>query len=304
MHPDTTSLLNRINGIIAGSFGFVANIILIVFIFRSKRKEFRKVFLQIAIIDLILLFVTAAVEPLPVFVDGNDVIVLNGFFRHMPQPYGNYMTSAWMFGFMEPSALTFMGLLIGPFFVSLGIALIIFFGFTVTPDEEIFATSLVRDILLESGENTVHAASFGRKGSTELLLAGGSILCVVAATYIIIIFCITKIRVSLKNSQTTMSKETRKLQNQLSWIFGMQALCPLVVSTGPLTYLVYIIVTEGTAFWSMIWLITGFSWIPFINATLTLCFVGEFRQKIMFFKKLNSSIAPSNKAPKLVDIVS
>uniref|UniRef100_A0A914NYS3 Uncharacterized protein n=1 Tax=Panagrolaimus davidi TaxID=227884 RepID=A0A914NYS3_9BILA len=100
-----------------------------------------------------------------------------------------------------------------------------------------------------------------------------------------------------------MSKETQKLQNQLSWIFGMQALCPLVVSTGPLAYLIYIIVIEGTAFWSMIFMITGFSWIPFVNATVTLCFVGEFRQRIMFFKNLNSSVAPLNKAAKPVAIV-
>uniref|UniRef100_A0A914P0C2 Uncharacterized protein n=1 Tax=Panagrolaimus davidi TaxID=227884 RepID=A0A914P0C2_9BILA len=64
---------------------------------------------------------------------------------------------------MKPSALTFMGLLIGPFLVSLGTALIFVFGFNVTPDDEKFATALVREMLVESGENTIYAASLGRK---------------------------------------------------------------------------------------------------------------------------------------------
>ena len=64
---DTTRLLNRVNGIIAGTFGLVANIVLIVLILYSKIKSFRKVFLQIAVIDIILLLITAAVEPVRLY---------------------------------------------------------------------------------------------------------------------------------------------------------------------------------------------------------------------------------------------
>uniref|UniRef100_A0A914Q0R9 G protein-coupled receptor n=1 Tax=Panagrolaimus davidi TaxID=227884 RepID=A0A914Q0R9_9BILA len=324
MHPDTTRTLNRVNGIIAGSFGFVANIILIAFILRSNTKAFRKVFLQVAIIDLIFLLVTAAAEPIIMFVEGSELVVQNGYFRHIAQPYSNYMISAWIFGMyfsissisvqflyrylilcrkMQPSALTFMGLLTGPFLVSLGISLIFVFGYAVTPDDEKYATELLKDILVETGETHVFAASVSRKGSTVIIVICGYVMCVITSTYVIIIFCVIKIRATLKISQTTMSKETRQLQNQLSWTFGMQALSPLVISFGPLGYLAYTIMIQGTAFWSMMWFTTGFAWVPFTNAMLTLCFVGEFRQKLMFFRKHRSYVSSSNNNATLATVI-
>ena len=121
-----------------------------------------------------------------------------------------------------------------------------------------------------------------------MIAVGAYVMAVINVNYIIIIFCIIKIRATLKQTQSTMSREPRQLQNQLTWAFGMQAVTPLFVSFGPLAYLGYTIIIQGTAFWSMIWFTTGFSWVPFANATMTLFIVSEFRQKLLGYKRLNS----------------
>ena len=121
------------------------------------------------------------------------------------------------------------------------------------------------------------------------------VMSIINVNYIIIIFCIIKIRANFKQNEATMSKETLRLQHQLNWTFGMQAILPLFVSFGPLAYLGYTVVVEGTAFWSMIWFTTGFSWVPFANAGMTLCIVSEFRHKLIRrHNAVTSHTAPSN----------
>lgn len=121
-----------------------------------------------------------------------------------------------------------------------------------------------------------------------------------AINYVIIAFCVIKIQARLRHMYPHLSNVNRRIQTQVSHILFVQATSPLIVSIVPLGYLCYVIISGGTAFWSMIVLTMGFSWVPFTNAILTMAIVKEFRPtfrnlvKISALKTWTTGLPPSN----------
>ena len=125
-----------------------------------------------------------------------------------------------------------------------------------------------------------------------------------AICYIIIGFCIYKIQHRLQILYHLLTPSQRRIQKQISCTLLVQATTPLCVSIIPLGYVAFTILTGGTAFWSMIILTMGFSWVPFTNAILTMAIVREFRPCFQILSKINSISwfgagpgARSNEAP-------
>ena len=109
------------------------------------------------------------------------------------------------------------------------------------------------------------------------------------ACYTIIAVCLFKIQKRLKILYTLLTHSQRRIQKQISQTLVAQAVTPLCVSVIPLSYLLYTILAGGTAFWSMIVLTMGFSWVPFTNAVLTMFIVREFRPSPANIRRVGTS---------------
>ena len=115
-----------------------------------------------------------------------------------------------------------------------------------------------------------------------------------ATCYSIIGFCLYKIQKRLKVLYLLLTVSQRRIQKQISYTLFVQAVTPLCVSIIPLGYLAFVILFGGTAFWSMIVLTMGFSWVPFTNALLTMIIVGEFRPSLGNLRRVGTSSLHSN----------
>lgn len=107
--------------------------------------------------------------------------------------------------------------------------------------------------------------------------------------YIIIAFCVVRIQTRLRVLYPLLSDRNRRIQTQVSHILFIQATSPLLVSIIPLGYLCYVIISGSTAFWSMIVLTMGFSWVPFTNAFLTMTIAKEFRPTLKNMRQVDTT---------------
>uniref|UniRef100_A0A914PRA1 G protein-coupled receptor n=1 Tax=Panagrolaimus davidi TaxID=227884 RepID=A0A914PRA1_9BILA len=172
-------------------------------------------------------------------------------------------------------------------------ALIYHAGFTIKEGDEEFATQVLKDLLLETGEISVHISGVSRNGNQLLLLFASCAIGLMTLNYIIIGFCVFKIQARLRILHPILSSLNRRMQSQISQILFIQATSPLVVSIIPLGYLCYIIISGGTAFWSTTILTMGFNWVPFTNAIITMTIIREFRPKISNFYKILTEKLPT-----------
>uniref|UniRef100_A0A914P5R8 G protein-coupled receptor n=1 Tax=Panagrolaimus davidi TaxID=227884 RepID=A0A914P5R8_9BILA len=174
-------------------------------------------------------------------------------------------------------------------------------GFSYDETDVKFATDILKDILLETNETTVYLSGLSRRGNPLLLALASAGFSCITINYVIIAFCIIKIQKRLRTLLPLLPHDHRQMQKQISLTLLVLSASPLFISIIPLAYLCYCAMTGGTAFWSMIVLTMGFSWVPFTNAILTMSIVKDFRPSKTFLKiKGSSNTVGSNPTPNYI----
>ncbi|KAH7703164.1 7TM GPCR protein [Aphelenchoides avenae] len=82
--------------------GLLLNAFLILLIRKRSVKEMKRyniMLLQTCVLDIYALVVSAIVQPIYIMLEGSNVMLMNGPFRGVPQPWSFFLVEMWIFGY-------------------------------------------------------------------------------------------------------------------------------------------------------------------------------------------------------------
>uniref|UniRef100_A0AC34QV74 G-protein coupled receptors family 1 profile domain-containing protein n=1 Tax=Panagrolaimus sp. JU765 TaxID=591449 RepID=A0AC34QV74_9BILA len=270
--PDLIRFLHKINGFVAFIVGVIGNILLIYFVWTHKSnvaKVYKRMLIQLAIIDLIFAVITVFIEPMSIVIEGNQYFIQNGFFTEMAHPWNHFLLMFWLSTF---------------YFSFISVCIQYIFRYLVLCRNIQFSGKLYQTFFIINNGKCSGFLMASRIKAANPLAKWVVIIAVliVATNYSIIIFCTLKIRKSLKIAE--LSQQTQVLHKEMTKTLFVQAVSPLLVSMGPTLYAVFCIMFLQTAIESMILAIVFISWLPAINSFSTIFLIKQFRNRIFCLK--------------------
>uniref|UniRef100_A0AC34QUE4 G-protein coupled receptors family 1 profile domain-containing protein n=1 Tax=Panagrolaimus sp. JU765 TaxID=591449 RepID=A0AC34QUE4_9BILA len=305
--PDLIRFLHKINGFVAFIVGVIGNILLIYFVWTHKSnvaKVYKRMLIQLAIIDLIFAVITVFIEPMSIVIEGNQYFIQNGFFTEMAHPWNHFLLMFWLSTFyfsfisvciqyifrylvlcrnIQFSGKLYQTFFVFPFLVSVGLFWLFLHAYWPDPLScfQINVLELAQIINNRKCSGFLMASRIKAANPLAKWVVIIAVL-IVATNYSIIIFCTLKIRKSLKIAE--LSQQTQVLHKEMTKTLFVQAVSPLLVSMGPTLYAVFCIMFLQTAIESMILAIVFISWLPAINSFSTIFLIKQFRNRIFCLK--------------------